>query len=520
MPSYDTIIIGAGHNGLVCACYLARRGQKVLLLEAADEIGGLAAKREFFPEFQVSVAHSISHFSAKVVKELNLESHGFINPSAALPTIGLNRNGEHVVSARDEDHTTGLSGVSEKDLASFQNYQALMHRYAEMLKPFWQTALPRIGVGGISKAMTYAKLGLRLRLLGKNDMREFMRIAMLPARDLMDEYFDNDLLKALLSWDGLIGSKMAPRSPNGSVLSLLYRMGGDFDGAHYLPENGIESLINSLRSVAEASGVEIRTNSPVEKILIQGDESGLKAEGVTMPDGKTITATKVVSSADPHRTFIDLVGVENLEIQFANRIRRLRSEGYVAKLHLALHGEPKFTGLQSPEGRMIIAPTMDSIEFAYDDAKYGECSRQPVMEVMVPTRYQSELAPPGKHIISAHVMYIPNKLKSGWSADAREEIKNRAIDLLAQYSPGLKDLILHAEFLTPEDLENNFRVTGGNWHHADHVIDQMFMMRPTYEAAQYSTPVPGLFLCGAGCHPGGDLMGAAGHNAANEILKS
>ncbi|MDC0221081.1 NAD(P)/FAD-dependent oxidoreductase [Gammaproteobacteria bacterium] len=519
MPSYDTIIIGAGHNGMVCACYLARRGQKVLLLEAANEIGGLAAKREFFPEFQVPVAHSISHFSAKVVKELNLESHGFINPSFALPTVGLNRNGEHVVLAHDEGGAASLSGVSEKDLASFKNYQTLMYRYAAMLKPFWETVLPRIGVGGIAKAMTYAKLGLKLRLLGKSDMREFMRIAMLPARDLMDEYFDNDLLKALLSWDALIGSKMAPRSPNGPVVSLLYRMGGDFEGAHYLPENGIESLIYSLRSVAEASGVEIRTNAPVEKILIQGNESGLKVEGVKMPDGEIITATRVVSSADPHRTFVDLVGVENLEIQFANRIRRLRSEGYVAKLHLALHGEPKFTGLAGPEGRMIIAPSMDTIEFAYDDAKYGEFSRQPVMEVLVPTRYQSELAPPGKHVISAHVMYIPKKLKSKWCVDAREEIKNKTIDLLSQYSPGLKDLIVHAEFLTPEDIESNFRITGGNWHHADHVIDQMFMMRPTYEAAQYSTPVPGLFLCGAGCHPGGDLTGAAGHNAAHEILK-
>jgi phytoene dehydrogenase-like protein len=367
--------------------------------------------------------------------------------------------------------------------------------------------------------MTFGKLYLKLRSLGKEDMGEFMRISTLPARDLMDEHFDSDLLKAVLSWDGLIGSKMAPRSPNATVLSLLYRMTGKHGGAHIIPAEGIEGLFIALKEAAERAGAEIRTGTRVSRILIQADESGLKTNGVKLASGETITANRVVSTTDPKRTFLELVGIENLEIEFTNRIRRLRSEGYVAKLHLALNGVPKFTGLDKPDGRLIIAPDLDAIEFAFDDAKYGECSKQPVMEVVIPSLHNKSLAPVGQHVLSAHVMYVPYELKSSWTDQTRAVLQEKVIDTLSIYAPDIKEHILYSEVLTPLDLEQRHGVTGGHWHHTELSLDQMFMMRPTYEAAQYATPIPGLYVCGAGSHPGGGLVGASGHNAAHEMLK-
>ena len=273
------------------------------------------------------------------------------------------------------------------------------------------------------------------------------------------------------------------------------------------------------RQRATSAGVEIRCQSPVSRIQVETDGNGLRANGVALPDGSEISAERVVSAADPKRTFLDLVGVEHLEIEFTNRIQRLRSSGYVAKLHLALDGLPAFTGLESPNGRLIVAPHMDTVEFAWDDAKYGQCPEQPVMEVMVPSLVDASLAPAGQHVLSAHVMYIPGELKGGWTPAARQSLQEQLLQLLAQYAPDLPGQVLHTELLTPADLERDWRVTGGHWHHGELAMDQMLMMRPTYGAAQYATPIPGLYLCSAGSHPGGGLMGGPGHNAAREILK-
>ena len=514
MQNYDTIIIGAGHNGLVCAAYLAQQGRRVLVLEASDSPGGLAAVREFHPGFNVSVAHTVSHFSNAVAKDLDLTAHGFDAASAPMPTVGLSASGEHVIL--DDG---GVAGVSDADAARYADYRRMMQRFAGLLKPFWLKTIPRLDKNIRSELMTYAQLGLKMRRLGKEEMREFMRVAMLPLRDLMDEYFDSDLLKAVLSWDGLIGSKTAPRSPNAAVLALLYRMSGEHPGAHAIPAGGIGGLVAALYSTANAAGAEIRTNARVGRISIQADENGLKASGVDLTDGEHIAAGCVVSSADPKRTFLELVGVENLEIEFTNRINRLRCDGFVAKLHLALDGMPDFAGLAKADGRMIIAPELDAIEFAFDDAKYGECSRHPVLEVVIPSVHDASLAPAGRHVLSAHIMYVPYALKSGWTDDARTALCERAVKTIARYAPDLEQHILHQELLTPADLEQMHQVTGGHWHHAEFSIDQMLMIRPTYEAAQYETPIPGLYLCGAGSHPGGGLTGCPGHNAAREILK-
>ena len=499
---------------MVCATYLAQSGQRVLVLEAADTAGGLGASREFHPGFHASVAHSISHFSQKVADDLKLSSYGFEAKSDSLPTIGLGANNEHVVV-----HKHSVSGVGADDADAYQEYSRLMHRFADVLSPNWLKTMPRIGSTGMSDLMTMGRMGLNIRLLGKKDMREFMRVATLPARDLMDEYFDDDLLKATLSWDGLIGSKRAPRSPNGAVLAMLYRMAGESRGAHRIPAGGVNGLIEALSASATASGAEIRCAAAVSRVLIDGSADGLLAKGVQLADGEEIEADRIISATDPKRTFLNLVGVEHLEIGFTSRIRRLRCAGYVAKLHLALSELPEFGGLEQADGRMIIAPDMDTMEFAFDAAKYGECPAKPVMEIVIPSVHDASLAPSGQHVLSAHVMYVPYTLKGGWNDAARDQLCERAIDTIAKYAPRIREQIVHRELLTPLDLEQNYRVTGGHWHHGEFAIDQMLMMRPTYEAAQYSTPIPGLFLCAAGSHPGGDIMGGAGHNAAREILR-
>ena len=518
MDQYDSIIIGAGHNGLVCAAYLALNGKSVLVLEASDVAGGLAATREFHPGFKTSIAHTVSHLAPEIIDDLDLPAHGLKFATDPLPTVGLDKGGAHVHVNAD-----GVTGVADADATSYSEYIGMMNRFAAALRPFWLKTMPRIGSMRIPDLMIFAHMGLKLRGLGKADMREFMRIVSLPTRDLMDEFFENELLKAVLSWDGLIGSKLAPRSPNSAVLALLYRMAGGpqgQNGAHSIPVGGTTGVIDALVSAATSAGAEIRTGSPVRKVTIIGDNSGLVASGVELADGSTLQANAVISATDPQRTFFDLVGVENLEIEFTNRIRRLRCDGYVAKLHLALNALPEFTGLTRPDGRMIIAPQMDTIEFAYDDAKYGDCPKDPVIELVIPTLHDATLAPNGQHVLSAHVMYVPGELKGGWSEEKRHKFEHRVIDTIEMYAPKLRDNIVHHELMTPDNLEKEYRVTGGHWHHTDFAMDQLLMMRPTHGAAQYRTPVPGLFLCGAGCHPGGGIMGGPGHNAARAVIKA
>ena len=513
MSTTDTIIIGGGHNGLVCATLLAKAGQKVVLVEAADTLGGLARDREFHPGFKASVAQTLYALPTPVIKALDLKQHGFTPSKDVITTTALSLSEPPITLAG-----TSILGACKADTAAFADYKRQLTNFSKALAPFWSKTMPRIGAANFQDLLTFGHLGLNIRTLGKADMLEFFRVATLPLRDLVDEHFSGESLKAALCWDGILGSQLAPRSPNQGVLTLLNRMAGQWEGEHNIPAGGLKTFVDALIGAATAAGVTIRTGAPVKRITIAGSEQGQQCSGVELENGEVLTSTRVISSADPKTTFLNLVGPRHLEIEFSNRIRRLRSKGYVAKLHLALSDLPKFTGLDTPSGRLILAPSMDAIEFAWDAAKYGEIPDQPVMDVCLPTLAAPDDAPAGQHILSANVMYIPGELKEGWTDATRLNLTAQLIAQLEDYAPGIKALILGSELLTPEDLQQQFRVSGGQWHHIEPAIDQLLMMRPTYEAAQYTTPIAGLYLCGSGSHPAGDISGNPGRNAAREIL--
>jgi len=506
---HDAVIIGGGHNGLACAAYLAKAGRRVVVLEAAPQFGGLGATREFAPGFRASVAHTLPQLTRRLVADLELQRHGFRLARSSLPTVALAPGGRCICVADGK-----LLGAPAGDAAAYGNYRALLQKFAAALDPFWHKRPPMVGGGGVQDIKTLGQFGWKLRTLGRRDMREIMRMMFLPAQDLMDEYFEDPLLKAALSWDANLGSKMAPLSPNNAMLALLYRMSGDVGGDLPLPEGGVGGLLDALVSAAAEHGAELRPESQVSRVLVEGR----RACGVELANGERISAGLVVSSADPKTSFFKLLGARHLDVQFTHRINRLRTDGFVAKLHLALDGLPAFTGLDQPGGRMILAESMAAIENAFDQAKYGEFAEQLPMEVIVPSLHDATLAPEGKHVLSALVQYVPYRVTGGWSS-RRDALFRNAMETLERHAPAIRDQVVAAELLTPEDLETQFRVTGGHWHHAEFAIDTWWMNRPTYGASQYRTPVEGFYLCGAGSHPGGGIMGTAGSNAARAILE-
>ena len=506
MSRWDTIVIGAGHNGLVCASLLAQAGQRVLALDAGSSVGGLARAHEFHPGFRAPVAHTVSHFARPVADALGLAKHG-LRWADPPPLVGLGGGGAPRViqGAR-------LSGASTADQAAWPAFMERLQAYAAALEPYWLRTIPRIAQAPLGELALFGRMGWSLRRLGKPAMREFLRQFALPTRDLVDEHFEDETLKALIGWDGLIGSRMAPRSPNNAVLMMLYRMSG-------APVASVANLVAALEAAARAAGAELRTDAAVAHVRIGRGNDGLRATGVTLADGSELEADRVVSSADPQTTLLGLVGARHLEIGFTNRIRRLRCNGLVAKLHLALDGLPSFHGLERPAGRLVLADSQDEIEFAFDGSKYGELPDRPVLEAAFPSLQDATLAPEGGHVLSAHVMYVPGELRGGWTDEARSALAERVLDRLAAQAPDLRRHIVGQQLLTPQDIEARHGVRGGHWHHTEFALDQMLMMRPTYEAAQYRTPIEGLWLCGAGTHPAGDLTGAAGHNAAREVLR-
>jgi phytoene dehydrogenase-like protein len=514
MKGYDAIVIGGGHNGLTCAAYLARAGRSVLVLEAAARLGGAAVTRELAPGFRVSAcAHLLHLMPGDLMRDLDLGAHGLRLAAERMPTVALSADDEHLAVGDG----AALAAHSRADAAAWPAYSARLARLAAALRPVLSATPPRLGTPGWKDRAALLALGLRLRALGRRDMRELLRIGAMCVQDLLDEHFESPLLKGALAFDAVLGSNYGPHSP-GTVFTLLYRLAaaaGDSGGLAQ-PAGGLGALSDALGRAATAAGAEIRTGAAVSRILVRDDH----AAGVVLETGEEIRARSVVSSTDPKTTFLGLLGSEHLDAGFVRRIVHLRSRGLTAKLHLALDGPPQFAGLEAAalRGRLLWAPSPQHIERAYNHAKYGEFSASPILEITVPTMADAALAPPGKHVLSAVVQYAPYALSGGWAA-GRQRFTELLIDTLATLAPGLRSQVVHAELLTPADIEAQFRITGGHWHHAELALDQFFMLRPVPGIAQYRAPVGGLYLCGAGCHPGGGVMGVAGRNAARAVVR-
>jgi phytoene dehydrogenase-like protein len=515
-PNYDSIVIGGGHNGLVCATYLARSGRSVLVLEAAQQVGGAAITREFAPGFRVSAcAHLLHLMPGSLIRDLDLEARGLRLAAARMPTTAIAPDAPPLPI--DPADATPLAARSGADAAAYPAYQARLRRLAEALHPVLETAPPRLGADSWQDRLSWLRIGWRIRRLGRGDMRELLRIGGMCVQDLLDEHFETPLLKGALGFDAVLGTHAGPRSP-GSVFPLLYRMAAEVQGGSALaqPVGGLGALSDSLARAALAAGAAIRTGAMVERIMVRDD----RAAGVVLKSGEQISAANVISNADPKTTFLQLLGGEYLDAGFVRRIAHLRARGVTAKLHLALNRLPQFTGLAPSAliGRLLLSPSLDYIERAFNHAKYGEFSSAPIMEITVPTVSDASLAPAGKHVLSAVVQYAPYELAGGWQHE-RARFADLVIDAIERCAPGLRDSIDAAELLSPADIEREFRISGGHWHHAELALDQLFIVRPVPGAAQYRTPVGGLYLCGAGCHPGGGVMGIAGRNAARQLIR-
>ena len=505
---YDAIVVGAGHNGLVCSALLAKAGMNVLVLEANAQVGGAAVTREFAEGYSTSAcAHLLYQLQPEVRKELKLSLQLAAEDVA---TIALAEDGQHLRIRAD-----GVEGVSDEDAEQYGRFRKRMTRFADLLRTYLNKPPPRLGTKSFRDLLTLAQLGFDIRRLGKDEMQEFLRLIGMNMHDEVNERFDSPLLKGAISLDSVLGTHLGPRSPN-TILTYLYRQAGDH-GRVAVPRGGMGSVSEALAHAARGAGATIRTGMPVRRIVIDnGRVTGVETEG-----GEAFSSFTVISNADPKRTVMDLVGARHVETGFGRRIHHLRARGNAAKLHLALDGLPSIEGLNKKDfgERIVIAGDEHYVERAFNPAKYGECSPEPVIEMTFPSFRDESLAPTGKHVMSAVVQYAPYNLKAGWDDAAREAFKQTVVKTIAKYAPDIEQRITASELLTPADIEREFHITGGHWHHAELTLDQFLFVRPVNGAAQYALPVDGLFLCGAGAHPGGGVSGAAGRNAARTILR-
>jgi phytoene dehydrogenase-like protein len=508
----SVIIVGGGHNGLVCATYLARAGYSVQVLEARETLGGGASTISFSPGYHVSgLSHILYNLSPKVCKDLELGSAG-LQLGAAIDTIALARDGQHLTLGINQ---VSGAGLSQNDIEAYASFKKEFHRYARALEPLMMNKPPRLKDMDRRDLFTLARLGWSLRFgLGAASMREFLRVGGINIYDVLNEVFDSPLLKGAIATDAVLGQHMGPRTPN-TVLTYLHRLGGETQGPQSLPPGGMGQVIKALSEAAGKAGVKMRTASKVKQILVADG----KVSGVQLKSGEQINAELVISNADAKTTFLKLVGAGELDAMFAHRIHTSRTRGNVAKLHLALRGLPNIPGLSSAEmgQRLLIAPDMRYVEHAFNHAKYGEYSEQPVLEMTIPSISDPKLAPQGHHVMSVSASFAPYELKQGWD-QGRNVFVDKIIALIEQYAPGFTSMIVARELLTPVDIEAQYHIEGGHWHHGELTIDQSFMMRPVHGTAQYDTPVAGLFLCGAAAHPGGGVSGIPGHNAAQRVL--
>jgi phytoene dehydrogenase-like protein len=524
---YDSIIIGAGHNGLVTAALLAKAGYETLVLEARPVLGGAAATEEVFPGFKLDTgAGDASMFSDKIIAELDLANHGLSFLESEVAVFAPQPDGSALTLWVDETRSASvISQFSRRDAERYPSFTATMDRMGEALRGMLLLTPPDLMDRKVSDGTAWGRFGLNIRRMGGGEMMELLRVLPLSANDYLNEWFESDLLKGALAVPALLGNQLGVRGA-GTNFMLLYRHAHGTMRRRAV-KGGMGQLPAALAAAAEAHGAEIRMGAPVESILLDDG----RATGVLLADGQQIGARIVVSNADPRRTFFGLVGPKNLEPRFMRQVRNIIYRGVTAKMNLALSGLPYFKGQADSNqlsGLIHISPSLEYLERAYDAAKYGDFSPNPILEITIPTLLDPALAPEGKQIMSITMHYAPFKLQSGSMAEEegeigwenqRERLGDVILDTLSQYSPDLQSLVLHRQVLTPLDWEREYGLTEGSIHHGQMSLDQLLIMRPVTGWSRYSTPVKNLFLCGAGTHPGGGVTGAPGYNAAREVIK-
>lgn len=514
---YDALIIGAGLNGLTTAAYLAKAGKSVLVLERREMIGGAAATEEIFAGFKFdTVTHNIAGFDSQIVRDLNLGHYGLELIQPDVSVFALQRDGVGITLARDDAKTSdSIRAVSQNDANKWHAFRERMAKLARVLDTIHAMTPPSIMTTNPMDLFELGKLGLQLRGLGKRDMPEFLRALPMPIAELLDYEFESDLLKGALVAGGIRDLKLGPLEV-GTTLNFLRGVEDGTVRATTFVRGGVGRLAEALASAAKARGAEIRTNAPVAQIRTRDQ----RATGIVLESGEEINGRQVVSGADPKQTFLQLIDPLELEPTFCARIRNLRTRGVVAKVNLALDGLPNFQNASAEQlrGTLSISPSIEYLERAYDDAKYGIFSSAPYLEMTIPSIVDSARAPQGKHVMSVWMQYAPYDLKnSDWNSQ-KEHLGACVIQTLSAYAPDLESRMLHAQVLTPCDLEETYGMTNGDLNHGQTTLDQFLFMRPVPGFSNYHTPIEGLFLCGAGAHPGG-IACAAGRNAAREILQ-
>ena len=525
MPSrYHAIIIGGGHNGLVTAAYLSRAGQKVLVLERREMLGGCAVTEELWPGYRVSTgAYLISLLQEKVVRELELERFGYTVMPKDPAFFSAYPDGRHLFFWSDEKKTLAeIAKFSQRDAEAFPKYEAWLERLAVVVESLLLVTPPELPPRKPADFIEYLKLLGKFRHLSRNEITGLVKIFTQSAADLLDEWFESPQIKVTLATDGVIGANGGPRSAGTAYILMHHCMGGvgGRRGLWGFVKGGMGAVSEAIAASACSKGAEIRTNAAVRQILIKSGQ----AIGVVLENGEELHAPVIVSNLDPKATFLRMVPADALDPDFRGSIERFRVEGTSLKMNLALDGLPDFLAYPGTPGpqhgaTMHICPSIEYVERAWDDAKYGRPSNPPLLEMTCPTIYDPALAPAGKHIMGIFLQYAPYTLKDATWDDLREPYGDRILEIINQYAPNMKSIVRERQVLSPLDLERRFGIAGGNIFHGEMSLDQMFVLRPVAGWARYKTPVPGLWMCGAGTHPGGGVMGAPGHNAAREILK-
>ncbi len=520
--TYDSIIVGGGHNGLVCAAYLARAGQRVAVLERRPRVGGAAVTEEVWPGYRVSVlSYVVSLLRPDIVRDLDLPRFGYavypLDPAYFTPFP----DGRSLFVWEDPQRAAAeIARFSPHDAAAYLEYDRSLTSLVAVVRPLLDAIPPTVRLRSLDDLRHALSLGGHL-VRHRRDLSRLVDAMTLPVADFLDEWFQDPAIKGALCPGGVIGAWAGPHSPGTAYVLLHHRMGevGAQRGGWAFVRGGMGGLSEAIAAAARAHGAEIRTEAPVARVLVEAGQ----ATGVALVDGTELRASQVISGIHPTTTFLGLVGREHLPADLVTDIERYRTRSGAAKVNLALAELPDFSarpgtslGPQHPE--IMINPSVPYLEAAWREAQAGHWSGEPMMDCVIPTTKDPTLAPEGRHIMTCFVQYAPNQLAgTDWDAE-RDRFGDRVIELLGQYAPNLPGAVLHRQVVTPLDMEREYGLLGGNIFHGEMSLDQLLSFRPTPQAGAYRTPLAGLYLCGSGTHPGGGVMGAPGRNAARVVL--